>query len=178
MFSALSAAPFVVNGPQESATAAVTALVIFLPMALVIAFVIGKETAKRRLARGVRVPQGYDGGINVAGQQNAQLLGGQQPGMGIATGPVRDPKTTLSNEPASGLDPEFAAEVINALRDMTKEGGATMLIVSPKRAQTVTVNRQASPRIMKHVKNISSDEKAKPRKPARKVKSVRRKKSR
>ncbi len=176
IISSVSVVPFSVVGPQQSSTEAVIALVILLPMTLVIAFVIGKETAKRRLMRVVEAPKRFGGGIGVGTmkQQNAQISAGKQQGVGIETGLVMDPQNKHPGEPNSAIDHEFTAEVINTLRDLAKEG-STVVIFSQKHPHAVTINRRAPQRIMKHIKSDPGEEKSKPRRSVRKVKSAKRK---
>ncbi len=57
------------------------------------------------------------------------LSGGQQQRVAIARALAMQPKIMLFDEPTSALDPEMVGEVLNVIRDLTKEG-MTMIIVT------------------------------------------------
>ena len=57
------------------------------------------------------------------------LSGGQQQRVAIARALAMQPKIMLFDEPTSALDPEMVGEVLNVIRDLTKEG-MTMVIVT------------------------------------------------
>ncbi len=59
----------------------------------------------------------------------AQLSGGQQQRVAIARALAMDPKLMLFDEPTSALDPELVGEVLDAVRQLTKDG-MTMIIVT------------------------------------------------
>jgi polar amino acid transport system ATP-binding protein len=59
----------------------------------------------------------------------AQLSGGQQQRVAIARALAMEPKLMLFDEPTSALDPELVGEVLDALRELVREG-MTMVIVS------------------------------------------------
>lgn len=59
----------------------------------------------------------------------SQLSGGQQQRVAIARAVAMDPSILLLDEPTSALDPELTKEVLNAIRDIAKDG-MTMLIVT------------------------------------------------
>jgi general L-amino acid transport system ATP-binding protein len=58
-----------------------------------------------------------------------QLSGGQQQRVAIARALCLKPKIMLFDEPTSALDPEMIKEVLDVMRDLSKEG-MTMLVVS------------------------------------------------
>jgi polar amino acid transport system ATP-binding protein len=58
-----------------------------------------------------------------------QLSGGQQQRVAIARALAMRPKVMLFDEPTSALDPELVGEVLDAMRDLTKEG-ITMVVVT------------------------------------------------
>ncbi len=59
----------------------------------------------------------------------AELSGGQQQRVGIARALAMDPEIILFDEPTSSLDPELKGEVLDAMKDLAKEG-RTMLIAT------------------------------------------------
>jgi len=59
----------------------------------------------------------------------AQLSGGQQQQVAIARAPAMDPKLMLFDEPTSALDPELVGDVLEAMKQLAKEG-MTMIVVT------------------------------------------------
>src|SRR2546423_1214838 len=59
----------------------------------------------------------------------ARLSGGQQQRVAIARALAMDPKLMLFDEPTSALDPELVKEVLDAMRDLAREG-MTMVVVT------------------------------------------------
>jgi polar amino acid transport system ATP-binding protein len=59
----------------------------------------------------------------------ARLSGGQQQRVAIARALAMDPKLMLFDEPTSALDPELIKEVLDAMRDLAREG-MTMIVVT------------------------------------------------
>jgi ABC-type polar amino acid transport system ATPase subunit len=59
----------------------------------------------------------------------AKLSGGQQQRVAIARALAMEPSVMLFDEPTSALDPEMIKEVLDVMRDLSREG-MTMLIVS------------------------------------------------
>ncbi|MDQ6914435.1 MAG: amino acid ABC transporter ATP-binding protein [Actinomycetota bacterium] len=59
----------------------------------------------------------------------AQLSGGQQQRVAIARALAMQPKLMLFDEPTSALDPELVGDVLDAIRDLAREG-MTMLVVT------------------------------------------------
>ncbi len=59
----------------------------------------------------------------------AQLSGGQQQRVAIARALAMEPEVMLFDEPTSALDPEMIKEVLDVMRDLSREG-MTMLVVS------------------------------------------------
>ncbi len=58
-----------------------------------------------------------------------QLSGGQQQRVAIARALAMNPKVLLFDEPTSALDPELVGEVLDVMKDLTKEG-ITMVVVT------------------------------------------------
>jgi glutamine transport system ATP-binding protein len=80
-----------------------------------------EETAKRLLER-----------VGIADQANkypSQLSGGQQQRVALARALAMEPRLMLFDEPTSALDPEMIGEVLDAMRELAKEG-MTMVIVT------------------------------------------------
>ena len=59
----------------------------------------------------------------------AQLSGGQQQRVAIARALAMKPKLMLFDEPTSALDPELVGEVLDAMKDLAREG-MTMVVVT------------------------------------------------
>ena len=80
-----------------------------------------EETAKRLLER-----------VGIADQADkypSQLSGGQQQRVALARALAMEPRLMLFDEPTSALDPEMIGEVLDAMRELAKEG-MTMVIVT------------------------------------------------
>ena len=80
-----------------------------------------KNNAKRLLNR-----------VGIADQADKypnQLSGGQQQRVALARALAMEPRLMLFDEPTSALDPEMIAEVLDAMRELAKEG-MTMVIVT------------------------------------------------
>lgn len=80
-----------------------------------------EETAERLLAR-----------VGIADQADkypSQLSGGQQQRVALARALAMEPRLMLFDEPTSALDPEMIGEVLDAMRELAKEG-MTMVIVT------------------------------------------------
>ncbi|WP_422103307.1 amino acid ABC transporter ATP-binding protein [Vreelandella sp.] len=80
-----------------------------------------EETAKRLLDR-----------VGIADQADKypnQLSGGQQQRVALARALAMEPRLMLFDEPTSALDPEMIGEVLDAMRELAKEG-MTMVIVT------------------------------------------------
>jgi polar amino acid transport system ATP-binding protein len=59
----------------------------------------------------------------------AQLSGGQQQRVAIARALAMDPKLMMFDEPTSALDPELVGEVLQAIRELARDG-MTMIVVT------------------------------------------------
>lgn len=64
-----------------------------------------------------------------AGKYPSQLSGGQQQRVALARALAMEPRLMLFDEPTSALDPEMIGEVLDAMRELAKEG-MTMVIVT------------------------------------------------
>ena len=67
--------------------------------------------------------------LDKADSYPSQLSGGQQQRVAIARALAMEPKVMLFDEPTSALDPELVGEVLNVMRDLTKDG-MTMVVVT------------------------------------------------
>ena len=79
------------------------------------------DTAKRLLER--------VGISDQADKYPSQLSGGQQQRVALARALAMEPRLMLFDEPTSALDPEMIGEVLDAMRELAKEG-MTMVIVT------------------------------------------------
>lgn len=80
-----------------------------------------KQTARRLLER-----------VGIADQAEkhpGQLSGGQQQRVALARALAMEPRLMLFDEPTSALDPEMIGEVLDAMRELAREG-MTMVIVT------------------------------------------------
>jgi len=59
----------------------------------------------------------------------AQLSGGQQQRVAIARALAMDPKLMLFDEPTSALDPELVGDVLEAMKQLARDG-MTMIVVT------------------------------------------------
>jgi len=59
-----------------------------------------------------------------------QLSGGQQQRVAIARALAVNPKIILFDEPTSALDPEMIGEVLDVMKEITKDSGMTMVVVT------------------------------------------------
>jgi general L-amino acid transport system ATP-binding protein len=80
------------------------------------------EKEARELLERVRIPE-------QAKKYPGQLSGGQQQRVAIARALAMKPKVMLFDEPTSALDPEMINEVLDAMKDLAREG-MTMIVVT------------------------------------------------
>ena len=81
------------------------------------------ETRARELLEVVGLPE-------KAGQHPHQLSGGQQQRVAIARALMMSPHVVLFDEVTSALDPELVGEVLVVMRDLARDHGITMLVVT------------------------------------------------
>ena len=89
---------------------------------------VRKESTKVAEARAIKLLERV-GIPEKANAYPAQLSGGQQQRVAIARALAMEPEVMLFDEPTSALDPEMIKEVLDVMRDLSKEG-MTMLVVS------------------------------------------------
>ena len=94
-----------------------------------------RQTARRLLDR-----------VGIADQADkypSQLSGGQQQRVALARALAMDPRLMLFDEPTSALDPEMIGEVLDAMRELAREG-MTMVIVTHE----MTFAREVADRVI------------------------------
>ena len=87
---------------------------------------LGREAAEvkaRALLEQVGMPEKAD-------VHPTQLSGGQQQRVAIARALAMEPRIMMFDEPTSALDPEMIREVLDVMRDLARDRGMTMLVVS------------------------------------------------
>ncbi|MDT0683394.1 amino acid ABC transporter ATP-binding protein [Roseicyclus sp. F158] len=94
-----------------------------------------RETADRLLDR--------VGIANQAEKYPSQLSGGQQQRVALARALAMEPRLMLFDEPTSALDPEMIGEVLDAMRELAREG-MTMVIVTHE----MTFAREVADRVI------------------------------
>jgi general L-amino acid transport system ATP-binding protein len=80
------------------------------------------EARARELLARVQIPEQAD-------KYPGQLSGGQQQRVAIARALAMQPKVMLFDEPTSALDPEMIGEVLEAMRQLARDG-MTMIVVT------------------------------------------------
>jgi D-methionine transport system ATP-binding protein len=85
----------------------------------------GKERSRRALALLDLV-----GLADQAKAYPAQLSGGQKQRVGIARALAGDPRVLLSDEATSALDPETTRSILQLLRDLNRQLGLTVLLIT------------------------------------------------
>jgi D-methionine transport system ATP-binding protein len=60
----------------------------------------------------------------------AQLSGGQQQRVAIARALATDPKVLLCDEATSALDPKTTSQILDLIRDINKELGITVIVIT------------------------------------------------
>jgi polar amino acid transport system ATP-binding protein len=86
---------------------------------------VGREEAR---TRGTRLLDRV-GLADKLGAYPSQLSGGQQQRVAIARALAMEPKLMMFDEPTSALDPELVGEVLQAMRELAREG-MTMIVVT------------------------------------------------
>ncbi|SNY69484.1 ABC-type lipoprotein export system, ATPase component [Paractinoplanes atraurantiacus] len=76
-----------------------------------------------------------------AGRRPGQLSGGQQQRVAIAAALANEPRVLFADEPTGELDTATSAEVFGALRDVNRELGVTVVVVTHDAAVSGQVER-------------------------------------
>ncbi|MCV2393881.1 ABC transporter ATP-binding protein [Actinotalea sp. M2MS4P-6] len=104
--------------------------------------VLGRRRSDRA-ARRARAAELLDvlGVADVADRRPAELSGGEQQRVAIATAVANGPRVLLADEPTGELDEATSADVLDAIRHVTTELGMTTLIVTHDPAVATHVRR-------------------------------------
>jgi len=98
-----------------------------------------ENTALPLIARGVgkhealaKAAEALDrvGLSNHMGKHPSEMSGGQQQRVGIARALVGDPDLMLWDEPTASLDPILVGDILDLMRQLVREGGKTMVMVT------------------------------------------------
>ncbi|MFE9663326.1 MULTISPECIES: methionine ABC transporter ATP-binding protein [unclassified Streptomyces] len=84
----------------------------------------------------------------------AQLSGGQKQRVGIARALAGDPKVLLSDEATSALDPETTRSILQLLRDLNRQLGLTVLLITHEMDVVKSICDSAA--LMEHGRIIES----------------------
>lgn len=79
-----------------------------------------------------------------AGSRPAQLSGGQRQRVAIARAMMNQPEVLLVDEPTSALDHERGEQIISLLTDLSRESGASTVIVTHDEATIGSVTARVS----------------------------------
>ncbi|MFD7924095.1 methionine ABC transporter ATP-binding protein [Streptomyces sp. NPDC059740] len=88
------------------------------------------KVSRRERARKARELLDLVGLADKASAYPAQLSGGQKQRVGIARALAGDPKVLLSDEATSALDPETTRSILQLLRDLNRQLGLTVLLIT------------------------------------------------
>jgi len=91
----------------------------FLKAVLSLVWPLEVETATRALAQ-VGIPEKLY-------ERTDRLSGGQQQRVAIARVLIQQPAAILADEPIASLDPERSREIMDLLRDLSRDGGQTLI---------------------------------------------------
>ncbi|RII18664.1 Methionine import ATP-binding protein MetN [Streptomyces sp. YIM 130001] len=84
----------------------------------------------------------------------SQLSGGQKQRVGIARALAGDPKVLLSDEATSALDPETTRSILELLRDLNRQLGLTVLLITHEMDVVKTICDSAA--LMEHGRIVES----------------------
>lgn len=96
---------------------------------MLVAPLCAKQGDKTALAEEAKATLSKVGLLDKLKEMPGNLSGGQKQRVAIARALMRKPDILLFDEPTSALDPELTGEVLNVIRDLSKEK-MTMLIVT------------------------------------------------
>ncbi len=102
-----------------------------------------------RLSSSSMTPREALARVGLGGRINhfpAELSGGEQQRVAIARAIVRRPPIVLADEPTGELDEENGRRVLSLLREMNRDLGATVLLVTHNRAIALMADRVVSMR--------------------------------
>ncbi|MEJ2470377.1 MAG: glutamine ABC transporter ATP-binding protein GlnQ [Desulfuromonadales bacterium] len=89
-----------------------------------------RKMSKRKANEIARDLLGKVGLADFADKLPGQLSGGQQQRVAIARALAVNPKVMLFDEPTSALDPEMIGEVLDVMKNIAKDSGMTMIVVT------------------------------------------------
>lgn len=88
-----------------------------------------KETSKSARAKAIAMLEKVGLGEHLA-KLPAQLSGGMKQRVAVARALIHDPKIVLADEPTASLDGTTGREVVNLLQALSREAGATIVLVT------------------------------------------------
>ena len=92
-----------------------------------------RKARKINKSEATKIARGLLDKVGLAEFENklpGQLSGGQQQRVAIARALAVNPKVLLFDEPTSALDPEMIGEVLDVMKNIAKDSGMTMVVVT------------------------------------------------
>jgi ABC-type multidrug transport system fused ATPase/permease subunit len=77
------------------------------------------------------LPEGLDARL---GERGATLSGGQRQRLALARALVHRPRLLVMDDATSALDPEVEARILSSLRERSRSGGPTVVVVAYRKA--------------------------------------------
>ena len=104
------------------------------------AYAVSKQRARELR---VRVLDLFPALGNMLGRQAGALSGGQQQMLAVGRALMTDPHLLLLDEPSTGLAPNLVASLFEALREMIKDGGMSVIVVEQNVSLALSLAKRA-----------------------------------